>query len=110
MKALFVKVYVKPEHRERLLQELRLDADGSEGREPGCLMFNVAQDDADPNVLHLFEVYRDDAAVDAHVAASHYLRFAETTKEWHAKPVEVVTTTLLYPPLESWAKRAAPRS
>jgi quinol monooxygenase YgiN len=108
MKALFVTIYMNPEHRERLLEELRNDAHGSETHEPGCLMFNIAQDDSDSNVLRLFEVYRDDAAVDAHVATPHFQRFAEATKDWHVRPFEVVTTTVLYPPLESWKKRAAP--
>ena len=108
MKALLVTIYMKPEHRERLLAELRSDAYGSERHEPGCLMFNIAQDDADPNVLHLFEVYRDDAAVDAHVATPHFQRFAEATREWHVKPFDVLSTTVLYPPPGSWTKRAPP--
>ncbi len=108
MKALFVTIYMKPEHRQRLIDELWKDAYGSERDEPGCLMFNIAQDDGDPNVLHLFEVYRDDAAVDAHVATPHFQRFAEVTRDWHVKPFEVVSTTVLYPPPESWTKRSPP--
>jgi autoinducer 2-degrading protein len=108
MKALFVTIYMRPEHRERLLQELRSDALGSERDEPGCLMFNIGQDDADPNVLHLFEVYRDDAAVDAHVKTPHFRRFAEATQDWQVKPFEVVSTTVLYPPVDSWTKRPPP--
>lgn len=107
MKALFVTIYMKPEHRERLLQELRNDALGSERDEPGCMMFNIAQDDADPNVLHLFEVYRDDAAVDAHVKTPHFKRFAEAAANWQVKPFEVVSTKVLYPAPESWTKRAS---
>jgi autoinducer 2-degrading protein len=108
MKALFVTIYMKPEHRERVLEELRHDAHGSETHEPGCMMFNIARDDSDPNVLHLFEVYRDDAAVGAHEATPHFQRFAEATKDWHARPYDVVTTTVLYPPVEFWTKRAPP--
>jgi quinol monooxygenase YgiN len=107
MKALFVTIFMKPEHKQRLLEELWSDAYGSERDEPGCLMFNIAQDDADPNVLHLFEVYRDDAAVEAHVATPHFRRFAEATKDWHVKPFQVVSTTVLYPVPETWTKRAA---
>ncbi len=107
MKALFVTIYVKPEYRDRLLDELRNDALGSEQNEPGCMMFNIARDDDDPNLLRLFEVYRDDAAVDAHAATPHFQRFAEVTKDWQAKPFEVVTTTVVYPRPESWTKRAA---
>lgn len=105
MKALFVTIYMRPEHRERLMAELWNDAIGSERDEPGCLMFNITQDENDPNLLHLFEVYRDDEAVDAHVATPHFQRFAGATRGWHAKPFEVVTTTVLYPSPESWTKR-----
>lgn len=105
MKALFVTIHVKPGCRERLLQELGKDAQGSERDEPGCLMFNVAQDDADPDVLHLFEVYRDDAAVGDHVKMPHFKRFDEGTRAFQAKPYEVVSTTVLYPAPESWTKR-----
>ena len=105
MKALFVKVYMKPEYRDRVLEELRNDALGSEREEPGCMMFNIAQDDADPNVLHLFEVYRDDAAVGDHVKMPHFKRFDEGTRAFQAKPYEVVSTTVLYPAPESWTKR-----
>jgi (4S)-4-hydroxy-5-phosphonooxypentane-2,3-dione isomerase len=108
MKALFVTIYMKPEHRQRLLEELWGDAYGSEREEAGCLMFNITQDDADPNVLHLFEVYRDDAAVDAHVETPHFKRFAQATQDWQVKPYDVVSTTVLYPPPESWTKRSAP--
>jgi quinol monooxygenase YgiN len=108
MKALFVTIHAKPGYRQRLLEELWSDAHGSERDEPGCLMFNVAEDDANQDVLHLFEVYRDDAAVEAHVSMPHYQRFAEATRDWLVKPVEVVSTTVLYPAPESWTKRAAP--
>lgn len=106
MKALFVTIHVKPGCRERLLQELGKDAQGSERDEPGCLMFNVAQDDADPDVLHLFEVYRDEAAIDAHVGTPHFQRFDQVAREWQTRPYEVVSTTVLYPVPGSWTKRA----
>lgn len=72
MLALWVKVRVKPEERERFLQAIEVDALGSERDEPGCLRFNVLRDEADPNVYYFFEVYRDEAALEAHRAAPHY--------------------------------------
>ena len=48
----------------------------------------------------LFDVYRDDAAVHAHMAMPHFRRFAEATRDWLVKPFEVVSTTVLYPPPE----------
>ena len=72
MLAMWVKVRVKPEARERFLQAIEVDALGSERDEPGCLCFNVLHDLQDPNVYYFFEVYRDEAALEAHRAAPHY--------------------------------------
>src|SRR5437764_7708035 len=72
MLAMWVKVRVKPEERERFLKAIEVDALGSEKDEPGCLRFNVLHDQQDPNVYYFFEVYRDEAALEAHRAAPHY--------------------------------------
>lgn len=72
MLALWVKVRVKPEARDRFLQAIEVDALGSERDEPGCLRFNVLRDQQDANVYYFFEVYRDEAALEAHRAAPHY--------------------------------------
>jgi (4S)-4-hydroxy-5-phosphonooxypentane-2,3-dione isomerase len=72
MLAMWVKVRVKPGERERFLQAIEVDALGSERDEPGCLRFNVLQDGQDRNVYYFYEVYRDEAAVEAHRAAPHY--------------------------------------
>jgi autoinducer 2-degrading protein len=72
MLAMWVRVKVKPGERERFLQAIEVDALGSERDEPGCLRFNVLQDAADENVYYFFEVYRDEAALEAHRAAPHY--------------------------------------
>ena len=44
MLTLWVKVRVKPAERERFLKAIEVDALGSERDEPGCLRFNVLQD------------------------------------------------------------------
>jgi autoinducer 2-degrading protein len=105
--ALVVKIRVKAEHREQFLEQMWADATGSEKNEPGCLMFNIVQDKADPNVLHLFEVYQDDQAVEAHKQAPHFLKWLETTKDWLAAPLEVARCTTVYPSAGAWKKRPA---
>ena len=72
MLALWVKVRVKPEGKEKFLKAIEVDALGSERDEPGCLRFNVLQDGQDQNVYYFYEVYRDAAALEAHRAAPHY--------------------------------------
>jgi autoinducer 2-degrading protein len=106
--ALVVKLRMKAEYREQFLEQMLADAIGSETTEPGCLSFNVVRDNADPNVLHLFEVYQDDNAVEAHKRTPHFLKWLETTKEWLAGPIEVTRCTTVYPPARAWKKRPAP--
>ena len=72
MLAMWVKVRVKPEARDRFLKAIEVDALGSERDEPGCFRFNVLRDQQDPNVYYFYEVYRDEAALEAHRDAPHY--------------------------------------
>ena len=72
MLALFVKVRIKPGMRQRFLEAIEVDALGSERDEPGCLRFNVLQDEKDDNVYYFFEIYKDAAALEAHRAMPHY--------------------------------------
>jgi autoinducer 2-degrading protein len=73
--AIWVKVRVKPAERARFLAAIEQDALGSERDEPGCCRFNVLQDDADPNTYYFYEVYKDEAALEAHRAAPHYAKW-----------------------------------
>ena len=72
MLAMWVKVRVKPDQRQRFLQAIEVDALGSEKDEPGCLRFNVLQDSRDENTYYFYEVYKDQAAIEAHRAMPHY--------------------------------------
>ena len=82
MLAMWVKVRVKPEGRERFLKAIEVDALGSERDEPGCMRFNVLQDQADQNVYYFYEVYRDQAALEAHRAAPHYAVWRAAADTW----------------------------
>ena len=72
MLAMWVKVRIKPGRRQDFLRAIEIDALGSEKDEPGCLRFNVLQDDKDENIYYFYEVYKDQAALEAHRAAPHY--------------------------------------
>jgi quinol monooxygenase YgiN len=39
--------------------------------EEGCIAYSYAVDLADPNLLHISEQWRDEAAVEAHMTAPH---------------------------------------
>jgi len=109
LSALVVKIQMKAEYREQFLKEMWADAIGSEKKEPGCMMFNITQDNADPNILYLFEVYKDDKAVEAHKKMPHFTKWLETTKNWLAAPLEITPCTTIYPPADAWKKRPAPK-
>jgi quinol monooxygenase YgiN len=72
MLAIWVKARIKPADRQRFLKAIEVDALGSEKDEPGCHRFNVLQDAQDENVYYFYEVYKDEAALEAHRAAPHY--------------------------------------
>jgi len=106
MLALWVKVRVKPDARDRFLQAIEVDAIGSERDEPGCMRFNVLQDQQDPNVYYFYEVYRDEAALEAHRAAPHYAvwRGAADTLDG---PTEAIRCTTVFPgPADYWERNA----
>ena len=72
MLAIWVKVKVKPAEKQRFLKAIEEDALGSERDEAGCLRFNVLQDLQDENTYYFYEVYKDEAALEAHRKAPHY--------------------------------------
>jgi len=110
MLAMWVKVRVKPEARERFLQAIEVDALGSERDEPGCLCFNVLHDLQDPNVYYFFEVYRDEAALEAHRATPHYAVWRAAADTLDGPPQATRCDTVFPTAAEYWErKRASPR-
>jgi autoinducer 2-degrading protein len=107
MIALWVKVKVKPEGRERFLQAIEVDAIGSERDETGCFRFNVLRDQQDPNTYYFYEVYRDEAALEAHRAAPHYAvwRAAADTLDG---PAQATRCETVFPgPADYWENKSA---
>lgn len=88
MVVLHVTVQVKPEHVGEYLAAVRHDAEHSEADEPGCLRFGVVQDRDDRNRFYLYEVYRDEAALEAHRQSPHFKLYAEKTSGWLDAPAE----------------------
>ena len=53
---------LKP-HMERML--------GASRAEDGCVTYSYGEDIAEPGLIRVFEVWRDQAAIDAHFKADH---------------------------------------
>jgi autoinducer 2-degrading protein len=71
MVPVLVEVEVKPERLDEFLEVMRQDAVGSR-TEPGCLRFDVMQDQENPCKFVFYEVYKDAAAAAAHRDYPHF--------------------------------------
>ena len=104
MIAIWVKARIKPAQRQRFLEAIEADALGSERDEPGCYRFNVLQDEQDPTVYYFYEVYKDQAALEAHRAMPHYAvwRAAADTLEG---PTEATRCKTVFPSAAAYWNR-----
>ena len=59
-------IQIKNGFKEQYLNGMIENARGAVNDEPGCLRFDVIQDASDGNRIWLYEVYRDEAAFQAH--------------------------------------------
>ena len=105
MLAMLVKVRIKPEERERFLKAIEVDAEGSERDEPGCLRFNVLQDEQEHNVYYFYEVYRDEAALEAHRNAPHYAVWRAAADTLDGAPEARRCRTVFPAPSGYWTKK-----
>ncbi|WP_116473433.1 putative quinol monooxygenase [Zobellella maritima] len=74
MYSIIVKTRLKAGTREQFLPVMQENAAASVRDEPGCHVFDVLQDKADPELFYLYEVYEDEAALAAHKETPHYQR------------------------------------
>lgn len=100
-----VHVQVLAEHRQAFL-----DASAENARhtvqEPGNLRFDVLEQADDPTRFLLYEVYRDEAGMNAHKETAHYARWRDSVAPWMAEPRRAVKYTGLVPvSAEGWATR-----
>ena len=98
MLALLVSLKVKPDQRDRFIAVAEDDSICSVRDEGGgCLRFDVLQDQADENHFFFYEVYRDDAALQAHTQMPHFARWAAARDQVLAEPAGRTTCTVLSP-------------
>ncbi|MBO0691786.1 MAG: antibiotic biosynthesis monooxygenase [Acidimicrobiaceae bacterium] len=97
MQAIFVTVKIKPELRDRFLEVIEHDATASVRDEPGCLRFEVLQDASDPDTYYFFEVYADEAAINAHRETPHFATWDEASKELLQQRVQRLVTVPVFP-------------
>jgi quinol monooxygenase YgiN len=82
MITLSVSLQVVPDQLEAFVKAVRRQAERSFADEPGCLLFEVGQDLADDHHFTLYELYADEAAVEAHRAAPHFAVWRTAVAEY----------------------------
>lgn len=85
MYVLIVPIQIKEGFKDQFIEATLLDAQGSVRDEPGCMRFDFIQDPTDANRVWLYEVYKDEAAMEAHRQAPHLLKWRETTQDWRGE-------------------------
>ena len=70
-----VRMRFRPEDREDIAAILRELAPLSR-EEPGCVSYIPHTVETDPDIVVIYEQYRDGEAVDAHRASPHFARYA----------------------------------
>lgn len=102
MFAIFVKFDVNSDYRDTLIEALIEDGQGSLRDEPDTVRFDIIEDASNPNLLFLYEVYKDRAAFEVHTEGSHYKRvmkvFDEMVANHHGTIEELGRGTNLFPP------------
>lgn len=82
MLALVVEFRIKPENIADFALAIEDNARQSRDTEPGCRQFDVCRDPADASLFFLYELYDDEAAIQAHLRSAHFLQMDQRSAAW----------------------------
>jgi len=82
MQALVVEFHIKPGFVREFEAAIEYNARASRETEPGCRQFDVCRNPADPSLFFLYELYDDEAAIQAHLRSTHFLQMDAATASW----------------------------
>ena len=102
MYVIVVTLQAKPEGRDAFLKAAVEDGQGSTQNESGCLRFDVYNDQSDPNKFVFVEVYKDQAAFQAHTKTPHFAAWREATKDLMVGAPTAVRCTNVFPADADW--------
>lgn len=82
MQVLVVEFLIHPAWVEPFRAAITENARASRQTEAGCRQFDVCIDPANPELFFLYELYDDEAAVQAHLRSEHFLQMNALTAAW----------------------------
>jgi quinol monooxygenase YgiN len=80
--ALVVEFRIKSAYIDAFDAAIRANALASAGQETGCKQFDVCRDPDDAALFFLYELYDDEAAIQAHLKSPHFLQMNAATASW----------------------------
>lgn len=103
MYIIIAPVQIGTGHETEFIDGMREQARGFVDDEPGCLRFDVIQDEGDPSRIWLYEVYRDEAAFQQHIQSSKLIKWRETSKHWRSEGQQgAARGSNIWPPDHQW--------
>ena len=77
--ALVVELEIKPDQLDAFLARVREHRGNVLKNEPGCERFDILTEHDGGNIVHLYEVYADQASVDHHLGTPYMKQYMEDT-------------------------------
>jgi autoinducer 2-degrading protein len=74
-------IKVKPQHLDEFLENIR-DHAANSLREPGCVRYDVLQDQNDPMTICLYEVFQSETDLEFHHAQDYYKKWMAMSRDW----------------------------
>tara|TARA_Y100000758_G_scaffold190130_1_gene135441 strand:- start:528 stop:866 length:339 start_codon:yes stop_codon:yes gene_type:complete len=105
MISIFVTIRIKEGFSDQFTEASFGDSQGSVRDEPGCFRFDILKNSEEPNLFHLYEVYEDEAALDAHRNAPHYKKWRSTVEDWFDEDISRVMMNTIFPSDEGWRQQ-----
>ena len=105
MISIFVTIKIKDGFLEQFQDASFGDSEGSVRDEPGCFRFDILQNSENPQVFHLYEVYEDDAAFEAHKNTPHFKKWFSEVRPWFDGEVTSVKMQTIFPSEKGWKKQ-----
>lgn len=70
--SLSVTLTIRPDQVDRFIEVFEPVVQGSLNDEEGCLYYELSRGVGEDNVFHVYEVYRDEASLEAHRRSAHF--------------------------------------
>lgn len=106
MYSIFVSINVKPEHVDGFRKASLAEAKGTISGEPGVFQFHMLDDKDNPNRFYFFEIFEDEAAIDAHWQTENFRTWWDRIQPMLEGPPErLATMRTIFPSTEGLRKQ-----